>query len=223
MSTSKVDSSPTAFSSPSSILRNYESDEDKGREIWDGPPPIELVNTFDSSELDSHSDGPSLYFETQDLDSSEFVRIQVVELGGERENGPHGTPRMDEDTSSGGWLREAVPLYIAIFAIFGNASRVFIGRLFGSDCSVGGDNAPNDFLEPFFSQICITNSGLTEQTGGALFLDLPANMIGSLIMGVIASAEHPLPWFRLDHPLQKHKALIAGFGTGYCGSLTTCK
>jgi CrcB protein len=40
-------------------------------------------------------------------------------------------------------------------------------------------------------------------------------------MGMLASAEHPLPWFRRDHPLQKHKALIAGFGTGYCGCLTT--
>jgi hypothetical protein len=130
VSARKVASPPKAFSSPSSIMRNYESEEDKGGETWDGPPPIELVNTFDSSEIDSHSDGPSIYFETQDLDSSEFVRIEVVELGGERENDPHGTPRMDEDTSNGGWLREAVPLYIAIFAIFGNASRpsVPLGR-----------------------------------------------------------------------------------------------
>jgi len=76
-------------------------------------------------------------------------------------------------------------------------------------------------LASFFSKICITNNGLTEQTGGALFLDLPANMLGCLIMGMLASSDHPIPWFRQDHPLQKHSALIAGLGTGFCGCLTT--
>ena len=118
------------------------------------------------------------------------------------------------------WSWTAYELYISLGAILGNCARVFLQRAFGGDCSKGRDNAPDDFLAPFFSQICITNSGLTEQTGGALFLDLPANMVGSMMMGMILS-DHPLPWFHKGHHLQGHKALVTGFTTGLCGCLTT--
>lgn len=71
-------------------------------------------------------------------------------------------------------------LYIALFSVFGAVLRIYIARFFGLDCefSSAGDDYVDDFLTPFASKICVTASGQTEQTGGALFTDLPANMLG---------------------------------------------
>lgn len=71
------------------------------------------------------------------------------------------------------WLHIA---YLSSFAVFGAVLRVYFGRFFGLDC--GAPNIP-DFLTPLSSRICVTNNGQTDQTGGALFTDLPANMFGS--------------------------------------------
>jgi hypothetical protein len=43
----------------------------------------------------------------------------------------------------------------------------------------------NDFFSIISSNICVTSSGKTEQTGGALFLDLPANMIGRYVQVLV--------------------------------------
>jgi CrcB protein len=114
-------------------------------------------------------------------------------------------------------------LYLSTFAIFGEASRVYIERFFGADCEA--PDAVNDVFSPLFRQICVTASGWTEQTGGALFLSLPPNMIGCFIMGLMSNLEPerwpPIPWFRADHPLQQHDALHVALRTGLCGSLTT--
>ena len=70
--------------------------------------------------------------------------------------------------------------YIASFAIIGTVLRSYIGRFFGLDCiRVEQDDETHvDFLTPLFSHICITSDGKS-QRGGAIFIDLPANMIGS--------------------------------------------
>ena len=70
--------------------------------------------------------------------------------------------------------------YITTFAMIGTVSRIYMARFFGSDCirQQGDDSDNNDFLTPVSSQICITSDGKT-QRGGAIFIDLPANMIGS--------------------------------------------
>ena len=72
-------------------------------------------------------------------------------------------------------------VYLSIFSIIGVTTRSFIGRLFGGDCDSIGDPI-DDWLYPLSHQICITASGRTEQHGGALFIDLPENMLGSFIM-----------------------------------------
>lgn len=43
-------------------------------------------------------------------------------------------------------------------------------------------------------------------------------------MGMISPVEdgHPLPWFRQDHRLQRHKLFHVGLKVGFCGCLTTC-
>ena len=113
-----------------------------------------------------------------------------------------------------------VLFYLSIFSIIGSILRVFTARLFGLDCE-GLD--VDDVFHESFAKICVTATGLTEQTGGALFIDLPANMIGSMMMGVITSERGwpSIPWLKADHPLQQDKAINIAIRTGLCGSLTT--
>jgi hypothetical protein len=72
--------------------------------------------------------------------------------------------------------------YISTFSILGTVSRLYVGRLFGLDCirQEQNDDTHNDFLSPLLSHICITSDGKT-QRGGAIFIDLPANMLGSYV------------------------------------------
>jgi fluoride ion exporter CrcB/FEX len=112
--------------------------------------------------------------------------------------------------------------YISISAILGSAVRTFMARLFGKDCEV---QLFTDFLTPFSSLICVTNGGRTLQTGGALFYDFPANVVGSLIMGLITPgpSEHRtrIPWLHREHPLQRDDVFLESLGIGFCGCLTT--
>jgi CrcB protein len=114
-------------------------------------------------------------------------------------------------------------LYLSAFAILGSTIRIYLARLFGEDCE---DSAIDDFLTPLSSRICVTAGGRSEQTGGALFRDLPANVLGSFIMGLITPLGNSdtalrFPWFQTDHPLQKDDVLYSAFNVGLCGSLTT--
>ena len=113
--------------------------------------------------------------------------------------------------------------YLSTFAIFGSILRVYIGRFFGLDCEF--PNRDLDFLTPVSMKICVTASGKSIQTGGALFTDLPANMIGSFIMGLMTNLRpdlwSPIPWLRQNHPLQQYEPLHIAIKTGFCGSLTT--
>jgi fluoride ion exporter CrcB/FEX len=116
-------------------------------------------------------------------------------------------------------------IYISVFATFGAVIRIFMGRLFGLDCERVIKEI-DDFLTPFSSEICVTASGKTDQTGGAFFSDLPSNILGSFFIGVLSPAiasGHPIPWFRKDHRLQHHEAFHTALKVGLCGCLTTCK
>ena len=107
-------------------------------------------------------------------------------------------------------------LYLSAFSVFGSSIRVFLVRLFGARCEVS---------DPTFDEFCVTASGRTMQRGGALFADLPANMVGCFIMGLMTSLQPdlwpPLPWFSADHPLQQHDAYHVGIRAGLCGTITT--
>ena len=71
-------------------------------------------------------------------------------------------------------------LYISTFAVIGTVLRSYIGRFFGLDCirDEQDDDSHTDFLTSLSKHICITSDGKT-QRGGAIFIDLPANMLGS--------------------------------------------
>ena len=79
-----------------------------------------------------------------------------------------------------------------------------------------------DVTSLLFGLLGVTTSGMTEQTGGAFFVDLPANMLGSFIMGVLVSNPDVwLPWLKADHSLQQNRQFYVAMTTGMCGSLTT--
>jgi fluoride ion exporter CrcB/FEX len=111
---------------------------------------------------------------------------------------------------------------LTLFSIYGITIRSFMGRIFGGDCDAM--TPINDWLTPISRHICVTATGKTEQYGGALFIDLPANMFGSFIMGSLTghSKDWPvLPWLKHDHPLQYEDGLHLGLRTALCGTITT--
>jgi CrcB protein len=119
-------------------------------------------------------------------------------------------------------------IYLASFAIIGSTIRVFLSRIFGNDCEVqsaataSGTVAIDDFLSPL--SVCVTASGETIQSGGALFIDLPANMVGSFFLGIMTPLNKnlpALPWLKNNHPLQTNGSMHTSIRTGFCGSLTT--
>jgi hypothetical protein len=74
---------------------------------------------------------------------------------------------------------------------------------------------------------CVTSNGI-RRSGGALFLDLPANILGCFIMGMLSSSKDltgadsmAVAIFGSNAYLQEAKALHLGLRTGFCGSLTT--
>lgn len=135
-------------------------------------------------------------------------------------------PSMHETHDSEPLMRGEFLYYLYSFAMLGTAIRIFLARFFGGDCEHPGETT--DFMSPLSNHICVTSSGQTIQHGGALFLDLPANMLGSFIMGLVSSL-HPvggrpgshLPWLHKDHALQKHEGIHHAIKVGFCGSLTT--
>lgn len=70
--------------------------------------------------------------------------------------------------------------YISMFSVFGAVLRVYMARLFGLDCELEeAGKGYGDFLTSVFSKICVTSDGKGPTQGAALFVDLPANMLGS--------------------------------------------
>lgn len=80
------------------------------------------------------------------------------------------------DLSWSEWLHHAS--YISTLGILGTVLRMYMERFFGLDCEMKSSKPVNDFFERISSNVCVTASGTTNQTGGALFTSLPANMLG---------------------------------------------
>jgi len=121
------------------------------------------------------------------------------------------SPTVTATTTTSSLFIDAI--YISFCSIWGNICRVYICRLFGGDCE-DDNSAPHDFFTSWFSQVCITSNGMSSHTGGSLFRDLPSNMIGCFILGILTHKDHPL---QKDH----YKTFHTGLGVGFCGSLTT--
>ena len=81
------------------------------------------------------------------------------------------------------------PLQLAAYTILGVSLRVALDQWFGG---------------------YVTASGRDEQRGGGLFSDLPANMLGSFIVGFLSL-----------NSIKFKEHIFVGMKTGLCGSLTT--
>ena len=98
-------------------------------------------------------------------------------------------------------------VYMALFAILGCWVRIALGTQLKTDPAV-------------------------TSPGGAFFVDLPANMLGSFIIGLMADGatlgldrpgRFPMQWAALpvSSSQQHNAALQRGIRTGLCGSITT--
>jgi len=111
-------------------------------------------------------------------------------------------------------------LYIAAYSILGASLRVLLSRLFGRDCE--HPDIYSDFISKL--SLCVTSSGRTEQRGGALFLDLPANIFGSFLIGMLTPRYKQIPaipWLKSSHQCQQNLDMHIALRVGFCGSLTT--
>ncbi|KAL7560185.1 hypothetical protein ACA910_016612 [Epithemia clementina (nom. ined.)] len=116
-------------------------------------------------------------------------------------------------------------LFIGIFAIFGALLRMLTAQFFGEECNNPGTVGWLASGSP----LCVTGSRQAEEEGGIIFADLPANMLGSFVMGFFASCDTlklavstmKIAWLRPNHPFQKMPILHKAITTGFCGSLTT--
>jgi fluoride exporter len=118
-------------------------------------------------------------------------------------------------------------LYISAFGVLGSILRIYLARFFGLDCQ---NAVSDDWFTRISDAVCVTTNGKTDQTGGALFIDLPANMVGCFVMGLLSpsivnginrGAIHPIAWFQQSHELQRHPAFAMALKVGFCGCLTT--
>ena len=206
----------------------------------------EEVNKFDE-------EAPSLLCATSDTfkENTDASASKSTEIGGTDtiDEQPSDAPQLEKDKTNldnddvyeededekllesitqnmclSGWNALHV-LYLSLFSVFGVSIRWFMGRFFGGDCEANAQGNPiDDFLWPLSHKICVTADGLTEQYGGALFIDLPANMFGSFLMGYFTghNVDWPvMPCLSHAHPWQQDKGLHLGIRTALCGSFTT--
>lgn len=151
--------------------------------IATAPGEILHVSTFDSSSVDADDNAKKNDVrQRQSEKSSRRNSMQQREAVLDRLNEAlKGTSHHDDhfDFSLFGVWEDVVSqiFYISTFSILGAVIRVYVGRIFGLDCRMAqAGNGMNDFLAPFSSRICVTSNGIMET--GALFIDLPANMLG---------------------------------------------
>lgn len=111
-------------------------------------------------------------------------------------------------------------VHIALLSQIGAAGRILVGEWFGGNCSERISDGQLEWIP------CVVSSGVSQNHSGALFKDLPANMLGCFLMGCLTS---PLTLKTMyseftskeDTALVKHASLLVGLRTGLCGSLTT--
>ena len=106
-------------------------------------------------------------------------------------------------------------LYLSLFSELGVLTRIYVGRFFNDGCYNGWG-------------LCLTSGGGRDKTYGAQFTDLPANMLGCFVMGLLSTAavlglqsKKNVAFLPASHHWQKQKELLVGLRTGYCGSLPT--
>ena len=114
--------------------------------------------------------------------------------------------------------------YLGIAAIFGTLLRLILAQLFGQACS---DPETIGWIADE-SVLCVTRDGTTTQNEGIIFADLPANLLGSFIMGLLQDGAAlglalnlPIAFLPPSNMFQSFDIWHTALKTGFCGSLTT--
>jgi hypothetical protein len=155
---------------------------DSEEEVDDAESQIEAVATFDSSK-DDHNE-PDYGYENDDNNDQEIGEERVWQKRIRKRKMKRRDSTIFDHGIDFSLFKNHKEIasqifYVSTFAILGTALRVYMGRLFGTDCiRAAGDGAVQDFFTPLSSKICVTSDGRT-QRGGAMFVDLPTNMLGS--------------------------------------------
>lgn len=108
-----------------------------------------------------------------------------------------------------------VLLQLCLWSELGVLTRIYLDRLFNDGCDDGWG-------------LCLTSDKTAAKQYGAEFFDLPANMLGCFVMGLLSTgavlgleSNKSLAILPAAHHFQGEKELQVGLRTGYCGSLTT--
>jgi fluoride ion exporter CrcB/FEX len=115
-------------------------------------------------------------------------------------------------------------MYLSIAAILGTFLRIAMAQLFGDACANPGTVGWLKASSP----LCVTKDGSSEREGGIVFADLPANLLGSFLMGMMQGGMDldlpvyvPVAWVLPSSFFQKWDIVHTAIKTGFCGSLTT--
>uniref|UniRef100_A0A7S4AX49 Fluoride ion transporter CrcB n=1 Tax=Pseudo-nitzschia australis TaxID=44445 RepID=A0A7S4AX49_9STRA len=114
--------------------------------------------------------------------------------------------------------------YLGVAAIFGTLVRLVLAQIFGQACS----NPDSVGWIADEAVLCVTSNGQTTQNEGIIFADLPANLLGSFIMGLLQDGATlglainlPVAFVHPSHIFQSYDIWHLALKTGFCGSLTT--
>lgn len=194
------------------------------------PPPRKdpaLEYDPETATLESVNDNNSKYDDDEDEYEYEDNDDDLLVYSG------HGDLDLDQylsDVSKSTWAFEKTKkaiiqvLYVCVFSIFGCLLRIIIAQYFGYECSNPGTVGWLKSGQP----LCVTADGETSMSGGIIFSDLPANLLGSFIIGFMQSTDtmnlpktFPIAWLEESHPFQSFDVIHFAISVGFCGSLTT--
>lgn len=114
---------------------------------------------------------------------------------------------------------------LSFFSLVGEWVRIFLEQLFGNACHNPGTVGWNKSnWAP-----CTADPGTKTSTGGAVFIDLPANMLGCFVMGFFIAGNDerlfpvsmPVACLPRSHRLQRWKFCQLGIRTGFCAACTS--
>eukprot|EP00557_Chaetoceros_sp_GSL56_P003494 CAMPEP_0176488446 /NCGR_PEP_ID=MMETSP0200_2-20121128/6713_1 /TAXON_ID=947934 /ORGANISM="Chaetoceros sp., Strain GSL56" /LENGTH=547 /DNA_ID=CAMNT_0017885429 /DNA_START=213 /DNA_END=1856 /DNA_ORIENTATION=- len=115
-------------------------------------------------------------------------------------------------------------MYVSVFAIMGAFLRIILAQLFGEECKNPGSVGWLKAGQP----LCVTATGETSMEGGIIYSDLPANLLGSFIMGMMQTTDtmglpkiFPIAWLNENNSFQTYDIIHLAVRTGLCGCLTT--
>ena len=114
---------------------------------------------------------------------------------------------------------------LSLYSYVGETIRKITEEVFGLACHEPDRWMSEDSNWP----ICTTDPGTTSSTGGALFIDLPANMLGCFLIGVFVAGDvslgtpvdMPIACISRSSKFQQWTVTHVGIRAGLCSSLTT--